>query len=78
MDKYVIVRNGCDPSSGGCNYLSSVDKDGLHFTGNIDDAIVVNDQERCVFLARALTRGYHTVDVYLVKEETVIHFDYVW
>lgn len=78
MEKYVIVCNGDDPRSGGCIYLSSVDKDGLHFSGNIDDAIVLDDQERCVFLARALTRLYRTVDVYLIKEETVLSFEYVW
>lgn len=78
MEKYVIVRNGCDPSAKGCNYLSSVDKDGLHFSGNIDDAIVLDDQEMCVFLARALTRVYRTVDVYSVSEKTVREFEYVW
>lgn len=77
MEKYVIVRNGYDPSAECCIYLSSVDKDGLHFSGNIDDAIVVNDQEMCVFLARALTRVYRVVKVYLVKK-TVLSFEYVW
>lgn len=77
-NKYVIVRNGSNPPAGSCIYLSSVDKDGLHFSGNIDDAIVFNDQEKCVYLARTLTRIFSTVDVYLVKEETVLSFEYVW
>ena len=77
MDKYIVVQGSNIPNTDGCNYLSSVDKNGLHFSGNIDDAIVVDDQERCVLLARALTRVYRTVDVYLVKE-TVLSFEYVW
>lgn len=78
MNKYVIVRNECASPEAGNSFLSSVDKNGLHFTQNIDDAIVLNDQEMCVFLARALTRVFRTVDVYLVKEETVLSFEYIW
>lgn len=78
MDKYVIVLGGNKPNEDSCNYLSSVDKDGLHFSQNIDDAIVFDDSEKCVFFARALTRSFRTVDVYLVEEKTVLSFDYVW
>lgn len=78
MDKYVIVCNVYTSPEEGGRFLSRVDKNGLHFTQNIDDAIVLDDQEKCVFLARSLTRVFRTVDVYLFKEETVRSFEYVW
>ena len=79
MGKYVIVPNGFVPSAGrSCDFLSSIDKDGLHFSQDLDDAIVIDDFEKCVFLARALTRVFCTVDVYSVKEKTVRTFGYIW
>lgn len=79
MGKYVIVPNGFVPSAGrSCDFLSSIDKDGLHFSQDLDDAIVIDDSEKCVFLARGLTRAFLTVDVYSVKEVTVRTFDYIW
>lgn len=80
MDKYIIVCNGSLPraKSESCIYLSSVDKDGLHFSQNIDDAIVLDGEDKCVFFARALTRAFRTVDVYSVKERITRSFEYVW
>lgn len=78
MDKYILVLGGHRPNTDGCRYISDIDKDGLHFSCDIDDAIVIDDAEKCVFLARALTRVFRAVDVYSVKEETVRIFDYFW
>lgn len=78
MGKYIMVIGGDQPNLNGCRYLSSIDKDGLHFSQDLDDAIVIYDSEKCVFLARALTRVFHTVDVYSVKEETFHIFGHIW
>lgn len=77
MCKYVIVLGGNKPREGSCNYLSSVDKDGLHFSRDIDDAITFTDKDRCVFCARGLML-FRALDVYLVKEKIARSFDYVW
>lgn len=77
MEKYIVVLGGNTPDREGCNYLSSVDKDGLHFSHDIDDAITFTDKDRCVFLARALM-VFHTVDVYFAKVESIRSFEYVW
>ena len=77
MDKYVIVLGGNLPNNGRCNFLSNVDKDGAHFSLNIDDAITFTDRDRCVFLARGLLE-LHTVDVYSVNEKTTLSFEYIW
>ena len=78
MCKYVMVCQYDQPNMNGCRYVSSIDKDGLHFTQDLDDAIVIDDSEKCVFLARALTRAFRTVDVYSVKEETFHIFGHIW
>ena len=78
MDRFIMVVGGDRPHCDGCRYISSVDKDGLHLSCDLDDAIVIDDTEKCVFLARALTRLFRTVDVYSVKEETTRAFGYVW
>ena len=78
MDTYVIVQHGNRPIDECCNYLSSIDKDGLHFSQDIGDAIVIDDSEECVFLARALTRVFCTVDVYSVMVKTVRTCEYIW
>lgn len=77
MEKYVVVRSRNLAGTDGCNYLSSVDKDGLHFTRNIDDAILFTDIYRCLLFARGL-QYFQTVDVYSVTEEVVRTFEYVW
>lgn len=69
---------GDKPNRDDCRYVSSVDKDGVHYSRDLDDAIVIDDTEKCVILARALTRVFRVVDVYSVKEETVRIFDYIW
>lgn len=78
MDEYIMVSGGDAPRGNDCRYVTSVDKNGVHFSADIDDAIVLYDTEKCVFLARALTRVFCTVDVYSVKKETVRTFQYVW
>lgn len=78
MDEYIMVRGGDSPTGNDCRYVTSIDKDGLHFSQDLDDAIVIDDSEKCVFLARALTRVFCTVDVYSVKEKTDRTFDYIW
>ncbi len=77
MSKYVIVLGGNDPTEDGCNYLSSVDKGGVHFSRVIDDAITFIDKDRCVFLARALVT-FRSMDVYSVDEIITRSFEYVW
>lgn len=77
MAKYVVVRNGNMPLTDGCNYLSAVDKDGVHFSQDVDDAIVFNDRERCILFARGLM-SFQTVDVYRLTEKVVRSFEYVW
>lgn len=77
MTKYVVVRNGNLPLTDGCNYLKCVDKDGAHFTSELDDAIVINDRDRCIFLARGLM-CFQTVDVYSIEEKTIRSYEYVW
>ena len=77
MDKYVIVLGGNNPREDSCNYLSSIDKDGLHFSRNIDEAITFIDKDRCVFLARG-SMVYRTLDVYSVKEKITRTFEYIW
>lgn len=78
MGKYIMVHEGDRPNRDGCRYVSSVDKDGVHFSFALDDAIVVDDSEKCVFFARAITRAFNIVDVYSVQEVTVCIFDYIW
>lgn len=77
MTKYVLVRGGDNPNRGCCNYVSSVDKDGLHFSHVVDDAITFMEAERSEHFARALLQ-FQTVDVYSIEEKTVRTFEYVW
>ena len=77
MEKYIMVLGGDRPNTDGCKYISSVNKDGLHFSHYLEDAIVVDDSDQGVILGCALTRAFCTVDVYSVKEETVLSFKYV-
>lgn len=74
---YIIVRGGNNPSRESCDYLASVDKDGTHFSSDIDNAIIFTDMDRCMFLARGLL-AFCTVDVYSVKTETVYTFQHLW
>lgn len=78
MSKYfVVVLGGNKPEDDVCNYLSRIDKNGVHFSRDVDDAIVFVDKDRCVYLARALV-AFRSVDVYSVKENTIRSFEYVW
>lgn len=77
MTKYVVVRGGDNPNWDCCNYVSSVDKDGLHFSRVVDDAITFIEAERSVHFARALLQ-FQTVDVYSIGEKTVRTFEFVW
>lgn len=77
MDKYIIVLGGNKPGTDGCNYLSSVDKAGPHFSLNIEDAITYDNSDRCLYLALGV-KGFQTVDVYFVTEKVVRSFELVW
>lgn len=77
MSKYIVVLGGNNPGAERCNYVSGVDKNGPHFSYDIDEAITFNNSDRCVHFARALL-DFRTVDVYSVTEETVHSFKYVW
>lgn len=74
---FVVVLTGDKPEDDVCNYLSSIDKNGAHFSHDVDDAIVFVDKERCIYLARAV-KVYPSVDVYSVKENTIRSFEFVW
>lgn len=77
MEKYVIVPNTNIPFADGCKYLSSVDKDGMQFSDDVDDAIVFNDRDRCVFFALGIS-VFQLVDVYRLAEKVVRTYDYIW
>lgn len=77
MDKYIMVLRGSKPGTDGCNYLSSVDKDGPDFSRDVDDAIVFYDKYRCVLFARGVT-WYRPVDVYYLTEKVVQSYELIW
>lgn len=77
MDKYIVVQGSNIPNTDGCNYLSSVDKNGLHFSHDVDDAIVFTDSKSSILFARGIT-AFHRVDVYRLTEEVVSHFEFIW
>lgn len=77
MLKYVMVLGGNKPKEDSCNYLTGIDKNGLQFSRDIDDAITFIDKERCVYLARGLS-AFRPLDVYSVKVKTIRIFEYIW
>lgn len=77
MTKYVVVHGGYNPNSDVCKYVSSVGKDGLQYTYDLDDAITFIEREKCVFFARGLL-AFQTVDVYSIDERTVRTFGFEW
>lgn len=77
MEKYIVVKGRANPNTDGCNYLSSVDKNGLHFSEDVDDAIVFTDFDRCHMFARGLL-AFNTVDVYRLTEEVVRSLEFMW
>ena len=78
MLKYVMVLGGNKPREDSCNYLSGIDKDGLLFSRDVDEAITLIDKDRCVYLGRTISRVFRPVDVYSVSEKISRSFEYVW
>lgn len=74
---YYIVKRGCNPEENGCKYLAQLDKTGLSYTTDIDDAIAFDDSEACLTIARAIY-SFQKVDVYSVEYVKTLKSEYVW